>query len=314
MGSLKRFLRSNRERSVILLILAGVLMVVFLVRLNPAFLNFFFLPVILAGYQLGKRYAVLTAFFCVLAVAMYLLYAGLFDAARPAVTLDELINLTTWGGFLILTGGMIGALSEQRINRLRKVHDAYVALLGVVLKYLEVADETAPRSVRVSQRAGRIAAAAEGLERRDVENIKSAALLAEAGDLRSSLSLFDEASQFMSDPALASGSGLCSRDRVLLRTAAGLLEDVGPILAGYFRHYAGDLLTAAPPEPGALREIPLGSAILALADLCERLSTGGPQTAGGRRVSSIEDIPSLSGTIFPAEAVQALVISRARPF
>ena len=92
------------------------------------------------------------------------------------------------------------------------------------------------------------------------------------------------------------------------------LDDVGPILVGYLRHYQSDARAGAGSiEAGELSRIPLGSAIIALADLCERLSASGPQTVGGRRVSSIEDIPSLSGTVFPAEAVQALVASRTRP-
>jgi hypothetical protein len=74
---------------------------------------------------------------------------------------------------------------------LKNLQRAYIGVLEIMLKYLEVADEKRPRSLRISLLAGKIAAAA-GLPTFQVENIKSAALLLEAGDLRSNIPLYEQ--------------------------------------------------------------------------------------------------------------------------
>jgi hypothetical protein len=61
MGRLKTFFLQRFELALIILIFIGILAIAFLVHYKLAFLNFFFLPVILSGYFLGKRQAVLTA-------------------------------------------------------------------------------------------------------------------------------------------------------------------------------------------------------------------------------------------------------------
>ncbi len=304
MRRLKAFFLRHQERTVVLLSLAGVLILAFLVEPKIAFLNFFFLPVILAGYFLGRRQAVLSATFCVLLYFAYVVLSRLTAKVPPPITTEQVVVTLTWGGFLIVIAATIGTLSEQRENRLREVRRAYVGILGVVLKYLEIVDEAAPRTVRVSLLAGKIARAA-GCQTREVENVKSAALLAAAGDLRSSLSLFEDASQSMENVAFVAQSGLGPRERVMLRSTASLLKELGPMLGAYFQHFAGD-----PPAPtGPLPEdLPLGSGIIALADLYERMTDKGPQKVNGHSVASLADIQNLSGT-YPAAAVQALLDS-----
>jgi hypothetical protein len=288
------------DRLILALILIGILAVAFLVQQKLAFLNFFFLPVILAGYYLGQRHAVLVAFSCILLIVLYLLFGRLLGARTVAADLDTILNLVTWGGFLILTGALMGGLTEQREQKIRQMRQAYVGVLEVALKYLEVADDTQPRSVRISHLAGRIARTA-GLERREVENIKSAALLAEAGDLRSSIPLFTEVSRLMAeDPAF--GGTLGARDKVTLRTTASLLMEVSPILAAYFKNYVDEAGTVDKD----LAAIPPGSSIIALADLYDRLTATGSASWGPEVIRSWGDLEALSGRAFPATAVQAV--------
>ena len=61
MKAKKSFFFRHFEGSLIALILFGIVAIALLVRFEFAFLNFFFLPVILSGYYLGKKKAVLTA-------------------------------------------------------------------------------------------------------------------------------------------------------------------------------------------------------------------------------------------------------------
>jgi HD-GYP domain-containing protein (c-di-GMP phosphodiesterase class II) len=174
-------------------------------------------------------------------------------------------------------------------------------VLEIMLKYLEVADERKPRSVRVAHLAGKIAAAAK-MNTFQVENIKSAALLIEAGDLRSNLHLYEEVAAFMERESKLSGTASDDRTSVLMRTTASLLKEAEPILANYFYHYVEE----AKILDKDLSTVPMGSSIIALADLIDRLNTDMLPEPWKSEVKSLEDIRKLSGRAFPAAAVQAL--------
>lgn len=298
---LKAFALRHFETSLIIIILFGIAVIAFLVNYKFAFLNFFFLPVILAGYYLGKTKAVLTASLCILLVVLYHLFSRLLIPSLSRILLDDVLNIVTWAGFLILTAAVIGVIAEQRETRMKSLQGAYSGVLEIMLKYLEVADERKPRSVRVAHLAGKIAAAAK-MSTFNIENIKSAALLLEAGDLRSNLHLYDEVAAFMERESKLSGKAADDRATVLLRTTASLLKEVEPILANYFYHYVEE----AKILDKDLSTVPMGSSIIALADLVDRLNTDMLPAPWKAEVRSLQDIRKLSGRAFPAAAVQAL--------
>ena len=165
------------------------------------------------------------------------------------------------------------------------------------------ADEKKPRSVRIAHRAGKMAGVA-GLDKRQVENIKSAALLFEAGDLQSNLPLFDEISEFMGAEGDITKSPIGDREKVLLQTTTSLLKDVEPILSDYYRYYVQD----ADKLDKNLSEIPVGSSILALADIYDRIENKAPPFHDLEEYSSLKNILSLSGRTFHEAAVNALQI------
>ncbi|MFZ2052888.1 MAG: hypothetical protein WAU81_01705 [Candidatus Aminicenantales bacterium] len=298
---LRSFALKHFETTLILIVLFGIVAVAFLVHYKFAFLNFFFLPVILAGYYLGKKQAVLTASLCILLVALYHIFSRVLFRLLPPISLDEILNIVTWAGFLILTAAIIGIITEQREARMKSLQRAYTGVLEIILKYLEVADERKPRSVRVAHLAGKIAEAA-GLSTCQVENIKSAALLIEAGDLRSNLHLYEQVAVFIENESGLAGKQVDSRARVLLRTTASLLKEVEPILANYFYHYVEE----AAIIDKDLSTVPLGSSIIALADLCDRFNTAMLGAPWKDKIRSLQDIRLLSGRAFQTTAVQAL--------
>jgi hypothetical protein len=301
MEKIKTFILKNFEISLIILILIGILAVAFLVHYKFSFLNFFFLPVILSGYFLGKKRAVLTAIFCILLVVLYLLFFKLLFATGPGFSLDAAINVITWGGFLILTGAIIGIVSEQRESKIRNLRNAYFGSLEILLKYMEVADDVKPRSMRVAHLAGRMGEAA-GLEKREVENIKSASLLYEAGDLQSSLPFFGEVVDFMALEKEPSENRMGDRESVMLKSTASLLKEVEPILYAYFLHY----IQEAHILDKDLDSIPMGSSLIALADIYDRLSSNVPPLQEIEEYRSIEGIEKLGGRAFPHVAIYAL--------
>ena len=303
MKTIKKFFLTHFEGSLILLIILGILAIAFLVHFKFAFLNFFFLPVILAGYFLGKKEAVLISILSILLVLFYLLFSKILAGARVGLSLDEGITLVTWSSFLILIAAVIGTLTEQRETRMKNLYGAYIGVLEILLKYLEVADEKKPRSVRIAHMAGKMAGVA-GLDRRQVENIKSAALLFEAGNLRSNLPLFDEISDFMEAERKITKSPFGDRATVLLQTTTSLLKEVEPILSNYYQYYVQD----ADNLDKSLSEIPVGSSILALADIYDRIESNAPPFHDLEEYSSFKNILSLSGRTFHEAAVNALQI------
>ncbi|MEE9501707.1 MAG: hypothetical protein V3V48_06500, partial [Candidatus Aminicenantaceae bacterium] len=303
MKTIKTFFLKHFEGSLILLIILGILAIAFLVHFKFAFLNFFFLPVILAGYFLRKKKAVLISILSILLVLFYLLFSKLLAGSGVGLSLDEGIILVSMSSFLILIAVMIGTLTEQRETRMKNLYSAYIGVLEILLKYLEVADEKKPRSVRIAHRAGKMAGVA-GLDKRQVENIKSAALLFEAGDLRSNLPLFDEISEFMGAEGDITLSPIGDREKVLLQTTTSLLKDVEPILSDYYRYYVQD----ADKLDKNLSEIPVGSSILALADIYDRIENKAPPFHDLEEYSSLKNILSLSGRTFHEAAVNALQI------
>ena len=140
MRKLRALLLKHTEAALLVLIFIGIVAIAFLVHYKLSFLNFFFLPVILSGYFLGKKSGVLTALFCVLVIILYLIFFSLLSDTREALTYDEIITLMLWGSFLILTGALIGTFSEQRESRLEKIRKAYVGVLEIMFKYLECDD------------------------------------------------------------------------------------------------------------------------------------------------------------------------------
>jgi hypothetical protein len=230
-------------------------------------------------------------------LVFYKLYFGL----EVVFSVDEMIRITTWGGFLILTAAIIGTFTEQRERRLDRMRRSYFGALKIMLKYLEVADEEKPRSLRVSLLAGEIAKTAE-LSKTEVENIKSAALLYDAGDLQSSLPFYEEIVNFISGDMKIPEEQATDKEQVELSIMASLLKTIEPLLAGYFHHYVEE----ADKLDKDLNEIPFGSSIIALANLYDRVSNKVPTSLGEVTIETLEDIEKLSGRSFSTSFVRAL--------
>ena len=94
-----------------------------------AFLNLFYMPVLLAAYFLGRRRAVLGATFCILLVALFALRGpSWFVASGTKVfgyDVDTMVLIATWGGFLILTSAAIGSLQEKLNHGFVEIRQLY---------------------------------------------------------------------------------------------------------------------------------------------------------------------------------------------
>jgi adenylate cyclase len=112
MGVVRDYLFKNFEGIFILLILISVSLINYFVYSKMAFLNFYFLPIMTAGYFLGKKTAVLGAFFAILLIWVFVLVDKENYLAQGG-EFDLYFNIIVWGGFLILSAWWVGSLSER---------------------------------------------------------------------------------------------------------------------------------------------------------------------------------------------------------
>jgi predicted MPP superfamily phosphohydrolase len=274
----------------------------FLVHYKFILLNFFFLPVIFSGYYLGRRRALLIAITCILLETLYLVFSYEVVGVKFLLSQDDLFFLISWAVFLVLTAWIVGTLSERTEREVLNLKKAYLGILAIVLKYLEVGEEGKSRAEKIADLAGKMAEVLE-LNKAEVENIKSAALLSDIQDLQNFLPLFSQTSKLMNEEDFVQNN-LSDREKILLKTAALILDEVQPILQTYFVHYR----QKANELEKSLAVIPLGASLIALAELYIRLQQQGKVKIGPEEVSCLEDIRRLRGNYFPEKAIDALFL------
>jgi adenylate cyclase len=108
----KAYILERFEAVFVLLTLLGTALINFYLPQKIAFLNFYFLPIILGGYYLGQKKAMLGALLCVLIVTLYVFISPeAFHTDNSWI--DIALKVTTWGSFLILAGAVVGKLQEK---------------------------------------------------------------------------------------------------------------------------------------------------------------------------------------------------------
>ena len=133
------FLKRHFEALLVCFLLVFVAAVVNWVPDKYAFLNFFYLPVLTAGYLLGARRSILTSVLCALMVLLYYLWSwmdhslamGQGIAGLPAILGREwqtLVSLTIWGSFLVLTGGTFGIVNDRMLRSRDQIRNLNVEL------------------------------------------------------------------------------------------------------------------------------------------------------------------------------------------
>ena len=105
------YLVRNLENTFILFILVSVTLSHLFFQFQISILNLYYIPIMLAGYLLGKRLAILYAFLIVLLVwGLILANNEIYLVLKSQLEFN--MDLTLWGGFLILSG-WAGSLSEN---------------------------------------------------------------------------------------------------------------------------------------------------------------------------------------------------------
>ena len=290
MDRAKQVVVKNFERILVFLLVASLLIINGLIEQKFAFLSFYYLPIILAGFFGGRRFAVGSGVFVVALVFFFQATGGL--GMEPGLDQDSLMTLIPWGGFLIVTGYVVGGLAEQRATRLSELKNAYLATLEVLTYHIESAERHQEgHSTRVSQLAAEIGAELK-LSDVELENLRIAALLHEVGtaDQR----LLRLLSRSVTDDSL-----------IVARALRGAAE----IIAEYSHYYeiVGD--------DWDIESLPMAVTVkvLAVADAFETLQMATPVRPAFTRWSALEEVEKGAGRTFAREAVRALRVVAGRP-
>ena len=125
----RNFLARHLEPVFVALLATMVVAVFYYFPYKIAFLNFFYLPVLVAAYFLGRRKAVLGATFAVLLMVFFAyLHPDWFTVV--GTRLNTLLLIATWGGFLILTSAGVGSLQERLAKGFEETHQLLEELKG----------------------------------------------------------------------------------------------------------------------------------------------------------------------------------------
>ena len=112
MDKSRKFFIRKYEWIFVITVLAAIVLINYFFENKVAFFNFYFLPVIMAGYMMGARQAVTGALMCIICVVLYTVAFGDL-VILPRNRTDLYLYLTAWGSFLVLAGGVVGRQNEK---------------------------------------------------------------------------------------------------------------------------------------------------------------------------------------------------------
>ena len=299
MEKVKDFVFKHFEELLVLTISLIIISASFLIFQQLAFLNFYYLPVLVSGYVLGRRMSILTALFCVALIAFSAINnPQLFQIKNSGLFL--VTDLMLWGGFLILAGYVVGTLYEQKEKKIQELRNAYVGVLEILTKYLESYDRyTRSHSLRVADYATSIAIAME-LPRHQVENIKVAALLHDIGKIEISSDLIKKAAA-LTDEEKKEVDTHPQKGVELLSMVGGVLKEAMPIVEAHHTYF----VEVNSSEKGGGKQVPLGARILAVADSFDAMVTDRPYRKGKTHWEAMEELDRFAGTQFDPRVVEA---------
>lgn len=266
--------------------LAGLLIFYF-VEDKEIFINFFFLPTLLAGYAYEAKGGVITAVVSILFVTTIAFMS--FNNYAEFITKKVLL----WGCFLIISGYIIGTLTE-------KINAIYLGTIATLALAMESRDPyTYGHSSRVAEISVRIARKI-GLSRTEQNLIKTAGILHDIGKfgirediLRKKEPLTSEEYDHIRQHPLIGASIL---------SPIKLLKDIIPYIYYHHEHVDG---TGYLHKKGP--EIPLAARILAVADAYDAMTADRPYRSALKREEILKIFNDEKDRQFDRNVVNALL-------
>jgi HD-GYP domain-containing protein (c-di-GMP phosphodiesterase class II) len=188
-------------------------------------LHLFYLPVILGGFFLGRYYAGVLALLCVLSTSICTAL-NLGDVALFTPPIVVGLMIAVWAGTLGLSSLLVGTLSDDRLAKMRDLHEAYVGVVEVLAKYLQSANpRLTVRSVRVAALCHKVAQELH-LSPKEVDDIRVAALLRDLGKIEVTTRVIHKAVDLLEEDGAAQEQGTFQ--------GIDLVNSLAPVLRGAF--------------------------------------------------------------------------------
>ncbi len=288
----------DKELVIVFLLVVITAIIYFFVSNQRAFLNFFYLPVLLGAYFYGRRYATLAALFSIILISVVAyVYPETFSLAEKQ-ELYRWLDIGTWGGFLLVTGYLMGLLYEKKESARKDIRRTYNGVIEMLSLLIDSVDQhTHSHSYRVSALAEKIGRKM-GCSEEEVENIRIAALLHDLGKIGVSREILtkietltvDEREQLKTHPVKAAK---------LLKPLGGRVAELLPLILGHHEKYDGNGYHSLVGE-----DIPLGARIIAVADVYDALTSDRPYRKALPPFYAKNEILSNSGTHFDPQVVK----------
>jgi K+-sensing histidine kinase KdpD len=255
-------------------------------------LNLFYLPVVLAGFFLGRYRAGVLALLSVVAASVVIVsdMSAFSSLASPIVVG---LSVTIWGSVLGLTALLVGTLCDDRTQKATEAREAHVGVVEVLARYLQSANPNLQsRATRVAYLCERVARRMR-LSEKEVNDIRVAALLMDMENLEITARVIKKAVGELEDDGVHAQHTFHGTE---------LVQSLGSVLTGAFPL----LLTQA--ESGELSndKIPFGARIIRTVRAFDHLVNsvfGGTEVTGA---DAIEELSSDTDADFHPAVLHAL--------
>lgn len=200
-------------------------------------LNLFFLPVILAGFFLGRYKAGVLAFLAVISSTIVIA----LDVSRFSFAVSPImvvLSVMIWGAVLGLSALLVGTLSDDRNARAIEAHEAHVGVVEVLARYLQSADsQLHAQAMRIVDLCERVANAMR-LTRREIDDLRVAAMLMDVENIEITARVIRKAVGQFDDEHLAPAT---IHGTELVRSLRNVLTGASPLLVSNSHADTSDL-------------------------------------------------------------------------
>jgi putative nucleotidyltransferase with HDIG domain len=292
----------NKELWILLSLFAICLMLNLVVDGQRMVLSFYTLPTLGAAYLYGRRQGTLTALGSVLLVCIMTWYNPVLFAAAVRVqpTASRWIDITVWGGVLIITGYAMGSLYEHKAAQLYELRETYHGVLMILRHFIAKDEYTENHCYRVSVYAAKIASSMD-LPTDRIEDTRAAALLHDIGKLEVSRDLLYKAAR-LTRAEYEEMQQHVSKGVALLEPLGGSLRRVIPIVLAHH-----DKFDATGYHPTGGEDIPLEARIISVADVYDSITSDRPYRKAMSLFEARDVIAKGSGTDFDPRVVDAFL-------
>jgi putative nucleotidyltransferase with HDIG domain len=294
----------NKELWLLLSVFAICLVLNLVIDGQRMVLSFYTLPTLGSAYVYGRRHATLTAFGSVLLVCLMTWYNPVLFASMAAadvhIPASTWLDITVWGGVLMITGYSMGTLYDHRATQISELRETYHGVLLILRHFIAKDTYTENHSYRVSVYAAKIASALNLLPDR-VEDVRAAALLHDIGKLDVSRELLYKAARLTKEEYEQMQQHV-SKGVAMLEPVGGSLRRVIPIVLAHHDKFDGSGY-----HPNRGDEIPIEARIISVADVYDSLTSDRPYRKAMSPFEAKEIVVKGAGTDFDPQVVDAFV-------